>query len=279
MAQPQKYFYTVLFLDDFYPERAEAKVSEEWKRQTELPELKTYEVTKDSNSVDLKWIDENTLFVRHNLPLPLTLEMWNNENKPIFYCPVLKEGIDSISVGQVVIESSRSLTLHFNEEVPPPADGETFKLSLKTLPAMDTTSDRLRKYNESAADSKNVARALDELVRADQTGVAIVFRRHSLDAHFDLLAEFDENYLHSLAESTDLKYLTYMSKFRNVKWLTRYTSNLQDVLDDINNKYYEIRFSWTDEKHHWYQDDPFGYQHKVGHYPYPNPWHGPRGRW
>ena len=276
MAEPQKYFYTVLFLDDFYPR---TEVDPATRVHQELPQLKMLEVTSESNSQDLKWLDKNTLFVRHNLPLPLTLEMWNDEGKPIFYCPVLKEGIDSISVGQVVIESSRSLTLHFNEDVRPPQEGETFKLSLKTLPGMDTKSERLAKYTESTKDTQRIGHALDEIIKAEQTGVAIVFRRHSLDAHFDLLAEFDENYLHSLAESSDLKYLTYMSKFRNVKWLTRYTSNLQDVLDDINNKYYEIRFSWTDEKHHWFQDDPFGYQHQRGHYPYPHPGCGPRGRW
>ena len=142
---------------------------------------------------------------------------------------------------------------------------------MKTLPSFDTTSERLQP--EQSQDTRNVAKALDEIVKATQTGVAIVFRRNSLDAHFDLLAEFDETYLHSLAESSDLKYLTQMSKFRTVKWLTKYTSNLQDVLDEINVKYYEVRFSWKEERPHWYYDDPYHYQHKEGHYPNSWPYH------
>ncbi len=278
MPKPEKYFYTVLFLDDFFPQRDSSTTAASTDKQLEAPELKNFEITSETNSENVKWLDKNTLFVRHNLPLPLTLEMWNAAGKPIFYCPLLKEGIDSISVGQVVIESSRSLTLHFNDEVKPPEEGETFKLSMKTLPSFDTTSERLK--SEQSKDVGNVAKALDEIVHANQTGVAIVFRRHSLDAHFDLEAEFDETYLHSLAESSDLKYLTMMSKFRSVKWLTKYTSNLQDVLDEINVKYYEVRFSWNEERPHWFYDDPYHYQHKEGHYPNAWPGHWPgHPRW
>jgi len=115
----EKYFYTVLFLDDYYPERMKDSTAQETER-LEIPEVKKFEIKSTTDTENVKWIDENTLFVRHNLKLPLTLEMWNNENKPVFYCPVLKEGIDSISVGSVIIESSRSITLHFNEDNPPP---------------------------------------------------------------------------------------------------------------------------------------------------------------
>lgn len=271
MPRAEKYFYTVLFLDDYYPERRSASTAAENAR-VETPILKSFEITKDTNTDNVKWTDEKTLFVRHNLPLPITLEMWNDEGKPIFYCPLLKEGIDSISVGQVVIESSRSISLHFNDEVLPPEEGETFKLSMKTLPSFDTTSERLAK------DVDTVSKALDETIDVDKCGLAIVFRRNNLDSQFDLECEFDETYLHSLAEESDLKYLSRMSKFRDVKWMTKYTDNLQSVLELINTAAYEIRFSWKENgTQWWHKDDPFGYQHQRGHLdPYhQNPPFGP----
>lgn len=263
MQISEKYFYTVLFLDDYYSERrTSSTVSENLKVET--PILKSFEITSETNSENVKWLDSNTLYVRHNLQLPITLEMWNAEGKPIFYCPLLKEGIDSISVGQVIIESSRSISLHFTEEVPPPAEGETFKLSMKTLPSFDTTSERLAK------DTETVSKALDEILDTQKYGLAIIFRRNSLDSHFDLEVEIDESYLHSMADSNDLKYLTRMSKFTNAKWLTKYTDNIQSVLDEINTSAYEIKFSWKENSAQWWKgssnsDDPFGYQIGRGH--------------
>ena len=237
-----KYFYAVLFLDDFYPERAVDNTTEEYQSQIETPKLKKFEITKSTNTENVKWLDENTLYVKHNLPLPLTLEMWNNEDKPIFYCPLLKEGIDSITVGQVVIESSRSITLHFNEDNPPPTSKETFILAIKTLPSFDTKS--LRTI-ESSEDVKNVCNSLDEMINSGQTGKAIIFRRHSLDSLFDLMVDFDESYWHSLAEGSNLKYLTRKSKYQTCSCTCKYTSNLQDVLDLIDTSKYEVEFSWN----------------------------------
>lgn len=237
-----KYFYAVLFLDDFYPERAVDNTTANYQKMVETPQLKKFEITKSTNTENVKWTpDENTLYVRHNLPLPLTLEMWNNEGKPIFYCPLLKEGIDSITVGQVVIESSRAITLHFNEDNPPPTENETFVLALKTLPSFDTKS--LRTVEESS-DIKNVSRSLDEMINIGQIGKAIIFRRHSLDSLFDLLVDFDESYWHSLAEGSNLKYLTRKSQYQTCSCTCKYTSNLQDVLDLIDTSKYEIEFSW-----------------------------------
>lgn len=262
MPIPEKYFYTVLFLDDYYPERRSSSTASENLR-VETPILKTFEIKKDTNTENIKWMkdgDDLCLFVRHMLPLPITLEMWNAEGKPIFYCPLLKKGIDSISVGQIVIEDNFSLKLYFDGEVAPPEEDETFKLSLKTLPSFDTTSDRLVK------DVNTVSKALDEIIDVDKCGLAIIFRRNSLDSHFDLECEFDESYLHSLAEANDLKYLTRMSKFRDVKWLTKYTDNLQSVLELINTDAYEVRFSWKENgSQWWHHNDPFGYQHQRGH--------------
>lgn len=258
MHERNKYFYTVLFLDDYFPGKQTVKPEGDY--QVELPKIRSFEITKDSDSSELKWIDANTLHVRHGLPLPLTLEMWNEEGKPIFYVPLLKEGIDSISVGQVVIESSSAITLYFNEENPPPQEGETFKLSMKTLPHFDTKNDRL----VNVSDAKKTLEAFEDIIDVDKTGLAIVFRRNSLEAHTDLEVEFDEMYLHSLTDSHDLRYLTDRSKFQKVKWLTLYTDNLQEVLDQINNRRYEIKFSW--EHQGALADDPYGYQIKRGHF-------------
>jgi hypothetical protein len=234
----QKYFYTILFLDDYYPERKYDQTTVDEYKHTETPVLKNFDITSTTNSENIKWIDENTLYVRHNLKLPITLEMWNAAGKPVFYCPVLKEGIDSISVGQVVLESTRSITLYFNEDNPPPAPGETFKLAMKTLPSFDTTS--LREVDTITKAGK----ALDEIISMKPVGMAIVFRRHNIDALMDLIVEFDETYWHSLAESSTLKYLTQKSLFQTCRFTTKYTDNLQDVMDLIDNSQYEVKFSW-----------------------------------
>lgn len=269
--QRDKHFYTILFLDDYFPKRETPK---EFEYQVELPKIVNFNITKDTDTEDIKWLNENTLYVRHGLQMPLTLEMWNDDGKSVFYVPLLKEGIDSISVGQVVIESKYAITLYFNEENPPPAEGETFKLALKTLPAFDTTSDRVVK-NDS--DVKKINRVFEELVDCDKSGLAIVFRRHNLDAHFDLELEFDKMYLHSLEESYDLRFLNDRSKFKRVKWLSLYTDNLQDVVDQINTKLYEVKFSW--EGRTAVSDDPYGYQVKLGHlYPFDCPCNHPYPR-
>jgi hypothetical protein len=235
----QKYFYTILFLDDYYPERrCDQTTVEDNYKHIETPILKNFDITKDTNNESIFWNDENTLVVRHNLPLPLTLEMWNAAGKPIFYCPLLKENIDSLSVGQVVLESKRTITLHFNEDNPPPTRGETFKLAMKTLPSFDTTS--LREIETI----KKAGKALDEIIATQPVGMAIVFRRHNIDALMDLIVDFDESYWHSLSEGTTLRYLTQKSLYNSCRFTTKYTDNLQDVLDLIDTSEYEIKFSW-----------------------------------
>ena len=240
----QKYFYTVLFLDDYYPERKYDETTAPEPERLEIPELKKFEITSETNTENVKWQDSNTLYVRHNLKMPLTLEMWNEDNKPIFYCPVLKEGIDSISVGQVVIESNRSITLHFNEDNPPPAEGQTYVLALKELPSFDATSKRLSKDGTY----KNISKALDEIINVQPIGMAIVFRRRTIDELFDLIADFDESYWHSLAQGNDLKYLTRRSLYQKCQFTTKYTSELQDVIDLIDPSRYEIKFSWNETR-------------------------------
>ena len=239
----EKYFYTVLFLDDYYPERITDTTAGNTE-QLEVPKVKKFEITKTTNTENVKWLDDNTLFVRHNLRLPLTLEMWNNENRPVFYCPVLKEGIDSITVGSVVIESSRSLTLHFTEENPPPEEGETFILAMKELPSMDAFNNRTV--------TNNISNSLDENILSEPVGMAIVFRRRTLDELFDLIADFDESYWHSLAEGTDLKYLTRRSLYQKCRFTTKYTGELQDIIDLIDPSAYEIRFSWNETSRAYY---------------------------
>ena len=37
------------------------------------PVTKLFDITATSNSSNVKWLDEDTLWVRHNLPLPVTM--------------------------------------------------------------------------------------------------------------------------------------------------------------------------------------------------------------
>jgi len=256
----QKYFYTILFLDDYYPERKYDTTTEPEPERLEIPELKKFEITKDTNTENIKWQDENTLFVRHNLKMPVTLEMWNEDDKPIFYCPILKEGIDSISVGQVVIESNRSITLHFNEDNPPPGEDQTYVLAIKELPSFDATSKR------TSNGYKTISKALDEMIDVQQVGLAIVFRRRTLDELFDLIADFDESYWHSLAAGNDLKYLTRKSLYQKCQFTTKYTSELQDVLDLIDTSLYEIKFSWNETKNYQELNDVPPHDSDTGRY-------------
>lgn len=243
----EKYFYTVLFLDDYnvYRKDNDSSTTVSSPKQMEVPTLKKFEITSKTNTENIKWLNSTTLYVRHNLQLPLTLEMWNNDDKPVFYCPVLKEGIESISVGSVVIESSRSISLHFNEDNPPPQLGETFVLAIKELPSMDTKNSRI--VNEN---SQSYSKSLDEILDVEYLGKAIIFRRKTLDELFDLIVDFDESYWHSLAEGTELKYLTRLSNYQTCKFTTKYTSNLQDVLDLIDTNSYEIKYSWNEIRKH-----------------------------
>ena len=93
----KSYFYTVLFLDNYYP-------------QTPIdppacqPITKVFDITEDSNTINLKWLDSNKLLVRHNLPLPVTVEMWDHENRPILYCPILAKDVDNITMGDIAVE-------------------------------------------------------------------------------------------------------------------------------------------------------------------------------
>jgi hypothetical protein len=220
-----KYFYTVLFLNNYYPKRPKPSAT--------IPETKVFDIMADTNTSSVKWLDETTLYVRHNLKLPLTLEMWNAEGQPIFYCPILKDDIDSLSVGDIAKESDTSITLKF-DNVEKPVGNQIFKLAMKSLPLFDL---------------KQQAFTLPELpldVKAieDQTGLAIVFRRHSLDALFDLIAEFDETYWHSLEQTYDLQYLTQESCYKDCFFAGKYTSELQDILDLIDVNRYNIKYSW-----------------------------------
>ena len=62
MAVKQKYFYTILFLDDYYPERKYDKTTVDEFQHVETPELKNFEITASTNTENVKWLDENTLY-------------------------------------------------------------------------------------------------------------------------------------------------------------------------------------------------------------------------
>jgi hypothetical protein len=219
-----KYFYAVLFLNDYYPKTNTTAT---------ILETKVFDITETSNNASVKWLNESTLYVRHNLRLPLTLEMWNAKGEPIFYCPILKDDIDSLCVGEIAKQSDTAITLNFTN-VDKPIAGEVFKLAMKSLPTFDL---------------KQQAFTLPELplevkTCENQTGLAIIFRRHSLDALFDLIAEFDETYWHSMEQTFDLQCLTQESCYKDGFFASKYTSELQDILDFIDVNRYNVKYSW-----------------------------------
>jgi hypothetical protein len=222
------YFYTVLFLNNYFPAKQES---------AEKPVTKLFEVSADSNSATVKWLDDETLFVRHNLKLPITLEMWDANNKPIFYCPILKDDIESMSVGDICKESDTSITLGFSN-VQKPQGNQVYKLAIKSLPAFD-----LKEQNIVTTDLP-----LDEQVQTNQTGLAIIFRRNSLDSLFDLICSLDETYWHSMEETYDLQYLTQESCYKDCYFACKYTSELQDILDLIDLSEYQIKYSWQNKR-------------------------------
>jgi len=225
----KKYFYTVLFLNDYFPPKPEP---------TPQPtETKVFDITKDICTSDVKWRDENTLWVRHGLQLPITLEMWDDTGKPIFYCPILKDDIDSLSIGEIVKESNTSLLLNFENLVKPTGD-KVYKFALRSLPMFDLKN---QIYTLPQL-------PLDEEVTENKTGLAVIFRRYSLDSLFDLIAQFDESYWHTLEQNFDLQYLTKKSCYKNCFFACKYTNNLQDAVDLINPTKYEIKFSWDNVK-------------------------------
>ena len=81
-----------------------------------------------------------------------------------------------------------------------------------------------------------------------KNGLALIFRRNTLDGLYDLIAEFDDAYYHSLDDSSDLRYLTDKSCYKDIHFVTKYTNNLQDVIDLIDVGYYNIQYSWQDHK-------------------------------
>lgn len=222
----KSYFYTVLYLDNYYPQSH--------KPEGEKPITKMYDVTEDVNTANLKWLDSNRLLVRHNLPMPLSVEMWDHENRPIFYCPILAKDVDSLTLGDIAIESNNSLVLCFTR-MNKPQFNQVYKLAVRSQPGFDLGPGK----------RPDMPRLPEEQHRRPK-GLAMVFRRHSLDALFDLIAEFDQAYYHSLESSADLQYLTKTSCYKDVSFQTKYTNNLQDVVDMIDVSHFDVKYSWED---------------------------------
>ena len=224
-----KYFYTVLFLNNYFPVKNT--------NDNNISKTKYFEITENSNSATIKWLEDNTLFVRHNLKLPITLEMWNASGKPIFYCPILKDDIESMTIGEICKQSDTSLTLGFTD-IKKPEGNEIFKLAIKSLPEFDLKDPT----------TKSLELPLDEQIENNQTGLAIIFRRNSLDSLFDLVAEFDETYWHSMQQTYDLQYLTQNSCYKDCYFACKYTSELQDILDLLDVSKYQLKYSWQNAR-------------------------------
>lgn len=223
----KSYFYTVLFLDNYYPHKHHDPAIK--------PITKMFDITEDVNTANLKWLDANKLLVRHNLPLPVSVEMWDHENRPILYCPILAKDVDSITMGDIAVESNGSLILYFTR-INKPQFNQVYKLVVRSQPNFDLGDGRPQLPLPPLPE--------DQCYRP--TGLAMIFRRHSLDALFDLIAEFDNAYYHSLEKSADLQYLTKMSCYKDVSFQVKYTNNLQDVLDMIDVSHFDVKYSWED---------------------------------
>ena len=231
----KKYFYTVLFLNDYFPKPAPPVP------QSEIKVFDVIETIPEESQINIKWLDENTLWVQHGLRLPITLEMWNDQGEPIFYCPIIKTEQDSIiKLGDITIESENTLLLNF-ENIEKPTEDKVYKLAVRSLPAFDLTN---QVYTLPPL-------PLDEQIDENKTGLAIIFRRHSLDSLFDLIVQFDESYWHSLEQNFDLQYLTKKSCYKNCYFAGKYTNNLNDVIELIDTTKYEIKFSWDNVKEKW----------------------------
>lgn len=261
----EKYFYTVLFLNDYFPRKPLAAV----------PETKYFDIQKDTNNTFVKWkecthhleTEESKykdlyeeyniepeelpvngddkhchLWIRHNLKYPITLEMWDDKGKPIFYCPILKDDTQSLSVGEIIIEKNNGLIIDFTH-IKKPEGNQTYKLGMRSLPL----------FNLEQQSFHLPPLPLDEII-ANQTGLAIVFRRKSVDALFDLITEFDESYWHSLETSFDLQYLTQESCYKNCYFSTKFTNDLQEVLDMIDMNNYKIQYSWENPRLNQYEN-------------------------
>lgn len=214
----RKYFYTILFLNNYFLQIP--------KQNTEHTDIITYQIKEDTDTENIKWVNENILSVKHNLMLPITLEMWDNNNNPIFYSPIILEDIDNLSVGDITRVSKYELEMNFTNIVKPTGDQE-YKLALRSLPMFNLKENN---YPEQ------------------KIGLAIIFRRYNLDSLFDLIVQFDESYWHTLEQNFDLQYLTKESCYQDCFFTNKYTDNLQDVIKLIDRTKYEIKFSWDNVK-------------------------------
>ena len=232
-----KYFYTVLFLDRYFgPDRQQNIYP--YPRKPD-GRIKSWQICADTQTPDIKWLDQHRLYVKHDLPMPITLEMWDDKFKPIVYCPILKKDVCNVTLGDVVVNDSRSIIINFYNTRPPQYN-QVFKLAIRNLPD----------FNLMPEDGDPMSKRLSDIIERPRfrTGIAFIFRRNTLDGLYDLISEFDEAYYHSLDENSDLQYLTEKSCYKDVHFTTKYTNNLQDVLDLIDTDVYKVQYSWENHK-------------------------------
>lgn len=239
------YFYTILFLKDYFQPV-----------DNKPPKGKTlyYYITEtfEKNSV-LEWKNDK-LIIYHNLKLPITLEIWDADNQPLIYAPIIQNDVNSLTIGQVLLQDDNTIEIDFSN-LPKPVANEKFKLGIKELVDFQFNTPELtdtREYLESITCSPKKG-----------TGLAIVFRRNSLESLYDLIATFDETYFHTMDEGGDIQYLTQRSCYKDIHFTTIYTNNLQDVLDNINTFEYKIEYSW--EQYKQYKDEFQQYAEKYGY--------------
>lgn len=76
-------------------------------------------------------------------------------------------------------------------------------------------------------------------------GKALVFRRRTMEAYFDLLCEFDESFIKSSADSYDAKFLVQnLTSNTSAFWITEYTEKYENFQKRIDTEKYDIILSW-----------------------------------
>lgn len=249
-----KYFYTVLFLDNYFKEPQ----NQNYTGMTIYTDI----TATFSKSSPVQWDSENPdkLIIHHNLRLPVSLEIWDETSKPLLYAPILKQGLDSITIGTytcTVNDNDNTIIINFNGSRKPVME-EKFLLGIKEIPDF-----RLDPVSLNQSETLQTLEQFMAVPKYQCVGLAIVFRRNSLEALFDLISDFDEAYFKSMEDSTEIKYLVKKSGYKDLWFSTAYTDNLQDVINLIDVSHFKVEYSWEDHKK--YKDEYNDYAEKYGY--------------
>ena len=229
----QKRFYAVALLDKYYEDQMEHQPPKRPKRAIQ----KTVQIKADSQSETVQWIDTDHVRIEHGLSLPITLQIWDNQMKPCVYAPILKMGAQTVTLGKVTVQSQTSVVVDFTGQKKPMLD-QIWTLKAKHL-------EELSLAGQTCPSQKSLGQ-LAHFPRVRQRGLALVFRRATLDSLFDLISQFDDQWWHSSDESSVSKWIAQKSAYKQVTFFVKWTDDLQQVLDTIDPRMWDVKFSWDE---------------------------------